>query len=319
MYWYVGGGMDSLETAHTGLVVSVYACVFVTVETNSYRCPEARVGGQDGWRRGSCRHQTPGWAEFRKVEALTVLDNPPEDIFLDNREQKPMASSSSEARWFFQRFDLDGDNMLDLIEFGEAIDAVGLLSRKADLARMMVTGDSPQTILAEMRAKGPLPARLAAHADMLKAEFAKADADADGVVSYDEWERYYAASAGAWRVPFDSTYEVRGVVGRGAFGTVQLGVQRSTGRRVAVKHLEKRSRRTASHIHAEIAIWEGLRHPHLLELLSVHETGTGVLLVTEYMEGGDLFHAIERASITELQAARLARQLLSAVSARRSA
>ena len=200
---------------------------------------------------------------------------------------------SREASFFFSRFDVNGDSFLDFAEFAECCDEIGWrpCCRPAAEAK---EEESAQAILADMRASRPLAARLEPSEELLKAEFALGDVDQDGVLSFEEWCGYYAKHANAWRTPFEAAYRMEGIAGRGAFGVVRLGEQRSTGRRVAVKQIEKTSARTARLTLAEIAIWEGLHHPHLLELLDVHETPSSVLLVTPLMAGGDLFNAIGR-------------------------
>jgi serine/threonine protein kinase len=233
------------------------------------------------------------------------------------REEALKGSSEEEAAFFFQRFDATGDEMLDFAEFAEAVEEIGLLAHgpeekpaeEADAA-----GETPQDILAEMRATRPLLERLKPSLPVLRREFALADVDGDGVLTYLEWVAYYTERAGSCRTPFAEAYEIHATIGSGAFGTVCRGVQRSSGKPVAVKQVAKSMRTDRKRIRAEIAIWEGLRHPHLLTLLDVHETPTKVLLVTEFCEGGDLFEAIGRVSrFTELQAATLGRQIVSAV------
>lgn len=62
-------------------------------------------------------------------------------------------------------------------------------------------------------------------------------------------------------------------------------------------------------------IWEQLQHPNLVQLLDVFETDECLYLVTELMRGGDLFKKLEKANtFSEVVAARLARQIVSAVS-----
>jgi hypothetical protein len=57
-----------------------------------------------------------------------------------------------------------------------------------------------------------------------------------------------------------------------------------------------------------------LNHPHLVRLLDTFETPDELLLVTELMEGGDLFDRLRKMSrFTESTAQRLATQIVSAV------
>lgn len=125
------------------------------------------------------------------------------------------------------------------------------------------------------------------------------------------------------------------VIGHGAFSTVRLAIRYSDGQRVAVKSLSKfdalrarRLRRTGpSGDSKHLDEWEIMKllesNPYVLSLLDVFETEEEIHLVTEYCEGGELYHAIKRKGsrrcsfrrgrYSEAQAARITNQILRAL------
>jgi calcium-dependent protein kinase len=64
----------------------------------------------------------------------------------------------------------------------------------------------------------------------------------------------------------------------------------------------------------EIDVLKNLDHPNILRLYEVFEDKKCIYLVTEYCEGGELFDEIlHRGSFTEMDAAKVIKQLLSAI------
>ena len=87
------------------------------------------------------------------------------------------------------------------------------------------------------------------------------------------------------------------------------------GAQVAVKKVRKEEGVCMTLLRNEIIIWRQLNHPNLIRLLDVFETDDMLYLVTELMRGGDLFQHLAKAStFSEVEAARLARQIIGAVS-----
>jgi hypothetical protein len=114
----------------------------------------------------------------------------------------------------------------------------------------------------------------------------KADVDADGVVSRDDFIDYYNKYVAAARRQFSATYEVdKGSIGKGAFATVLRARRVGGGGFVAVKKIKKEGIELQL-LHNEISIWERFDHPSLLKLLDVSETDEHLMLVTELMTGG---------------------------------
>jgi len=106
------------------------------------------------------------------------------------------------------------------------------------------------------------------------------------------------------------------VVGIGMHGGVLLATRRATKARCVVKSLDKRnlSRKALKYVKNEVEMYLALDHPHIAQLEQVYETSAQVHLVMEYLEGGELFDRIaSRKGFSEVEAARLARQVLLAI------
>eukprot|EP01102_Stenamoeba_stenopodia_P005408 TRINITY_DN1603_c0_g2_i2.p1 TRINITY_DN1603_c0_g2~~TRINITY_DN1603_c0_g2_i2.p1 ORF type:complete len:896 (-),score=157.89 TRINITY_DN1603_c0_g2_i2:169-2856(-) len=111
-------------------------------------------------------------------------------------------------------------------------------------------------------------------------------------------------------------YDLKQELGRGTFSVVRLGIHKKTGKKYAVKIINKKTA-TASvrnMLDTEIRILEKVRHPNIIGLESIFEVKTHLFLVMEYVEGGELFDRIvEKGSFSEVDAATTITQILSAV------
>jgi serine/threonine protein kinase len=86
-------------------------------------------------------------------------------------------------------------------------------------------------------------------------------------------------------------YHVGGFLGRGGFGEVRIGYQQMSGEAVALKFLPKssiESMDSAERTTTEIQCLTALKHPNIIRLLQQLESLNYVILVFEYMKGGDL-------------------------------
>uniref|UniRef100_A0A8C5QTT4 non-specific serine/threonine protein kinase n=1 Tax=Leptobrachium leishanense TaxID=445787 RepID=A0A8C5QTT4_9ANUR len=106
---------------------------------------------------------------------------------------------------------------------------------------------------------------------------------------------------------------------RGKFAVVRKCTEKCTGRVYAAKFLKKRRRGKDSRpeiIH-EIAVLELAKPcPHIVDLYEVYETGHEIILVLEYIAGGEIFNLCvpERdEAFSENQIVRLVRQIIEGV------
>ena len=228
-------------------------------------------------------------------------------------------STGEDASFYFQRFDQGGTGELDIQEFGMLLLELELLKPARTKVAPPAANEALRgsleghEIVATMKMAMPLGPELIAHKQWLHEQFFQADLGGDGALDFHEFREYWERSILPRRKSFEELYTIhQNVLGEGAFGSVRKATQLATQRDVAIKYISKRE---AEMIHAEIAVWEGLHHPALLELLDVQETESHVALVTEIMPGGDLFQALRKLGdrITERHVLGLARQIVSAV------
>lgn len=111
------------------------------------------------------------------------------------------------------------------------------------------------------------------------------------------------------------------VLGSGHHGSVRQCIERSTGKRFAVKSISKSAPSVnIKGIEREIKLLECMEHKRILQLADVFEDSHYVHLVTELCTGGELFDKIVeksgtgRGCFSEMEAATILHQLLSAVS-----
>ncbi|ETO28453.1 snf1a Snf1-related kinase SNF1a [Reticulomyxa filosa] len=90
-------------------------------------------------------------------------------------------------------------------------------------------------------------------------------------------------------------YQLGRTLGVGSFSKVKLGVHGPTGKRVAIKILNKQQLKKLemeAKINREIEILAQLNHPHVIRLYEMIETGSDICLVMEYVPKGELFDYI---------------------------
>lgn len=86
------------------------------------------------------------------------------------------------------------------------------------------------------------------------------------------------------------------LIGKGAFGKVHLGIQVLTGKKVALKCIEKRRLKDQSSlkkIFQEVLILKKTIHKNIIRLLEVFENKQHIFFVMEYAEGGDLLQLVK--------------------------
>mmetsp|Transcript_11685 Transcript_11685/g.48585 ORF Transcript_11685/g.48585 Transcript_11685/m.48585 type:complete len:371 (-) Transcript_11685:630-1742(-) len=106
-------------------------------------------------------------------------------------------------------------------------------------------------------------------------------------------------------------------LGIGSFGKVRLAEHEQTGKKVAVKILNRAKIRLLDmeeKVKREIKILTLFMHPHIIRLYEVIETPSDIFVITEYSSGGELFdHIVERGRLSEDEARRFFQQIISGV------
>lgn len=91
-------------------------------------------------------------------------------------------------------------------------------------------------------------------------------------------------------------YKFLKLVGKGAFGKVTLGVHKLTGKKVAIKTIEKsymKDELSRKKVLQEVYILKKIKHSNVIRLLEVFESPKHLLIVMEYSDGGDLLKYVK--------------------------
>ncbi|EJD75798.1 hypothetical protein LOAG_17134 [Loa loa] len=91
-------------------------------------------------------------------------------------------------------------------------------------------------------------------------------------------------------------YKIEKTLGKGQTGLVKTGTHCITGRKVAVKivNKEKLSESVLQKVEREIAIMKLIEHPNVLHLYDVYENKKYLYLLLEHVSGGELFDYLVR-------------------------
>ncbi|KAM6059343.1 calcium/calmodulin-dependent protein kinase type 1 isoform 1-T1 [Theristicus caerulescens] len=110
-------------------------------------------------------------------------------------------------------------------------------------------------------------------------------------------------------------YDFREVLGTGAFSEVVLAEEKATRKLVAIKCIAKKALEgKETSIENEIAVLHKIKHPNIVALDDIYESGTHLYLIMQLVSGGELFDRIvEKGFYTERDASALIRQILDAV------
>lgn len=110
-------------------------------------------------------------------------------------------------------------------------------------------------------------------------------------------------------------FDLKEVLGTGAFSEVVLAQEKLTGRMFAVKCIPKKALKgKESSIENEIAVLRKIKHENIVALEDIYESPDHLYLIMQLVSGGELFDRIvEKGFYTEKDASTLIRQVLDAV------
>ena len=115
----------------------------------------------------------------------------------------------------------------------------------------------------------------------------------------------------------EEAYEVGKKIGDGNFAEVKECTHRKTGKKYALKIIDKSKTRGAKEtkmIENEVRTMQVIRHANCVALYDVFDTAEELFLVMELVEGGDLFDRIvEKGKYAESDAVRLVRNMATAI------
>ncbi|XP_032872189.1 myosin light chain kinase family member 4 isoform X2 [Amblyraja radiata] len=101
------------------------------------------------------------------------------------------------------------------------------------------------------------------------------------------------------------------ILGGGRFGQVHKCVEKSTGLTLAAKIIKTRAAKQKEEVKNEIHVMNHLNHTNLIQLYDAFETKNDIILIMEYIEGGELFDRIidENYNLTEMDTILFVRQI----------
>uniref|UniRef100_A0A7E4VFW7 non-specific serine/threonine protein kinase n=1 Tax=Panagrellus redivivus TaxID=6233 RepID=A0A7E4VFW7_PANRE len=122
--------------------------------------------------------------------------------------------------------------------------------------------------------------------------------------------------ANAHQVQYCGPYKLEKTLGKGQTGLVKTGTHCITGRKVAVKivNKEKLNESVLQKVEREIAIMKLIEHPHVLHLYDVYENKKYLYLLLEHVSGGELFdYLVRKGRLMAKEARKFFRQIISAL------
>ncbi|KAM9823586.1 calcium/calmodulin-dependent protein kinase type 1D [Neosynchiropus ocellatus] len=127
-----------------------------------------------------------------------------------------------------------------------------------------------------------------------------------------------ASRSETWKKQVDDIkkiFDLKEVLGTGAFSEVVLAQEKLTGRMFAVKCIPKKALKgKESSIENEIAVLRKIKHENIVALEDIYESPDHLYLIMQLVSGGELFDRIvEKGFYTEKDASTLIRQVLDAV------
>nr|CCC93683.1 unnamed protein product [Trypanosoma congolense IL3000] len=112
-------------------------------------------------------------------------------------------------------------------------------------------------------------------------------------------------------------YRVGETIGRGTFAKVKIALHELTNTQVALKIIPRRvmdDAKSKTKLTREIRILQTLQHPNIMKLFQVVQTRQDIVLVLEYVSGGELFDYIcQRGPLSEGTVRHIFQQIVAAV------
>ncbi|XP_057555767.1 myosin light chain kinase family member 4 [Hippopotamus amphibius kiboko] len=101
------------------------------------------------------------------------------------------------------------------------------------------------------------------------------------------------------------------ILGGGRFGQVHKCEEKATGLKLAAKIIKTRGLKDKDDVKNEISVMNQLDHVNLIQLYDAFESKNDIVLVMEYVDGGELFDRIidDNCSLTELDTILFIRQI----------
>ncbi|KAK0400071.1 hypothetical protein QR680_003339 [Steinernema hermaphroditum] len=131
----------------------------------------------------------------------------------------------------------------------------------------------------------------------------------------DVWKQYYPQPVETKRESVYDYYDILEEIGSGAFGVVHRCVERATGNTFAAKFVNTPHEADKETVRKEINTMSELRHPSLINLHDAFEDEEEMVMIYEFMSGGELFEKVsdEKNRMSEEEAIDYMRQVCNAL------
>ena len=109
-------------------------------------------------------------------------------------------------------------------------------------------------------------------------------------------------------------YQIKETIGKGTFSKVKLGINKSTGEKVAIKILDKRkilTRDDQIRVQRELTILKKISHLNIVKIIQTKEDQGNVYIITEFIDYDLFLHIINNKRLDEKEAALYYFQLIS--------
>lgn len=131
----------------------------------------------------------------------------------------------------------------------------------------------------------------------------------------DVWKQYYPQQVEIKHNSVLDNYDIHEEIGSGAFGVVHRCTERTTGNTFAAKFLNTPHEADKETVRKEIATMSTIRHPTVINLHDAYEDDKEMVMIYEFMSGGELLEKIADDSnrMTEVEAIDYVRQVCKAL------
>ena len=109
-------------------------------------------------------------------------------------------------------------------------------------------------------------------------------------------------------------YQIKETIGKGTFSKVKLGINKSTGEKVAIKILDKRKIKTNSdriRVQRELTILKKINHINIVKIIQTKEDQENVYIVMEFIDYDLFLHIVNNKRLDEKESALYYFQLIS--------
>ncbi|TMW66284.1 hypothetical protein Poli38472_004049 [Pythium oligandrum] len=118
---------------------------------------------------------------------------------------------------------------------------------------------------------------------------------------------------------FETKYEMISEIGHGSTSIVYRCCEKRNGTTHACKIINRRAvlgkrNELMEQFQVEIQVLQSMKHPNIIRIDDVYLTDSKICMVTEYMDGGELFdYIVDKGTLSEVEASSIVRKITSAI------